>query len=280
MSVMEMLTSAISAVMPKKSLDQVIEEQNTTTVRYPRVHGFSQKYVYGKVPGEPLVRKRRHPEGRQIPFCKSETDPAVIAEHLAICQSEEGSHGGLCEMCMRLNNPKRFDFLVRLYRDTRSLDQAGFNVSGAVEDSKVNQPATSAYLRQLANLGLIRRECIGRHVCYTPDISLAKPCVGEIARMMRDRMRSGSTDMSYTPIFRAMMGSLRSRIVRHIAAGGCGNAGYLREQFKIVQFCDLLRDMKPAIEAHILNLDSQDPDGNYTYVPPADPIARRIIELS
>ena len=38
--------------------------------------------------------------------------------------------------------------------------------------------------------------------------------------------------------------------------------------------------LSAAVEAHILDLDSQDSDGTYTYITPADPIARRIVELS
>ena len=73
MRVMEMLAGAVSAVMPKKSLEKVIEEQNTTTVWYPRVHGFPRKYVYGKRPGEPLLKHKFNPEGEKRPFPKGET---------------------------------------------------------------------------------------------------------------------------------------------------------------------------------------------------------------
>ena len=99
MGVMDVVADVIDAVMPRKSLDLVIEEQNTRTVWYPRVHGLPRKYVYGKRPDEPLVKYERHPEGRVLPFCKSETDSAVIARHIAICRAEEGCRGGLCEMC-------------------------------------------------------------------------------------------------------------------------------------------------------------------------------------
>ena len=276
----DMLANAVRAVLPRKSLDQVIEEQNTTTVWYPRVHGLPQKYVYGKRPGEPLVKTERHPEGRKPPSCKSETDQATIERHIAICRSTEGSHGGLCEMCRKLGNPKRFDFLARLYRDERPMEFAGFNVSGAVDGAKVNWSATSVYLKGLADLGLIRRERAGRLVNYSPDFSLAQPCVAEIARLMRERLMGDPNDMSFVPIFRAMMGSRRSQIVRHLAAGGCGRIDYLRERFNVLRLSDLERDLRFAIDAHILDLDSQDPDGTYTYITPADPIARRVVELS
>ena len=226
------------------------------------------------------MRHAFHPEGDDRPFCASETDPAKIARHSAICLSEDGSHGELCEMCRRLNNPKRFDLLVRLYRDDRKRELSGMNVSDAVENSRVNQSATSEYLKQLADLGLVRRERIGRRVFYSADFSSANPWVAEIARMIRLRLLSGSDDFSYAPIFRVMMGSFRSRVIRHVAAGGCGGVEFLRNTFDIQHFGDLKRSLRPAVDAHILDLDSEDPDGKYSYVTPSDPIARRIVELS
>ena len=274
---MGVLSMLAGLVLPKSSA-QVEEERNT--VSYPRVHGFPRKYVYGQRPEDPFAAFRDEPERKERAACERESDPAKIERHREICASEEGSHGGLCELCMRLNNPKRFELLVRLYRDDQPLEFAGLNVSDAVDGSKVNQSATSAYLRQLGNLGLIRRKRTGRLVNYTPDFSLAMPWVAEIARLMRERMRSGSADTGYVPIFRAMMGSLRSRVVRHIAAGGSGNIQRLRDQFNITNVSDLIRDMKPALDAKIIDLDSEDPDGTYTYITPTDPIARRIVELS
>ena len=280
MGVIDALAKMAGSVMPRKSLDRVIEEQNTRTVWYSRVHSLPRKYVYGKCPDEPLVSYERHPEGRIRPFCKSETDPDVIARHIAICRSEEGSHGGLCEMCRKLSNPKRFDFLVRLYRDKSPLEFAGFNVSGALDGAKVNWSATSVYLKELAGLGLVRRERAGRLVNYLPDYSFAKPFVGKVAGLMCDRLRDNPDDLSFVPIFRVMMGSRRSRVVRHIASVGSCRICDIRERFGFARLNDLERDLKPAIDAHILDLDSQDPDGTYSYITPADPIARRIIELS
>ena len=40
------------------------------------------------------------------------------------------------------------------------------------------------------------------------------------------------------------------------------------------------RDLKPAVEGGLLSVSAEGPDGTYAYIPPADPIARRIVELS
>ena len=274
MSIIEKLKELVS---PKESR-RTVEERNV--VYYPRVHSFPRKYVYGEPPEDPFAAFKDQPEKKVRLACESEKDPETISRHFAKCLEMEGSHGGLCEMCKRLNNPKRFDFLVRLYRDERSMDMAGLNVTGASDGAEVNLSATSEYLKGLAEIGLIRREREGRRVYYVPDFSLAKPCVGAIARMMRERILKDHENLGFFPVFRAMMGSRRSRIVRHIASGGCGHIPFLIQQFGFLQLCDLMRDMKAAVEANILSLDSQDSDGTYAYITPADPIARRIVELS
>ena len=279
MELKDMFKSVVREVVPHKSLERVIEEQNTRSVWYPRAWGLPRKYVYGKRPGEPLMEHDWQPEGPQYPKCRTEMDPGVIRRHIAICRGTEGSHGGLCEMCRKLSNPNRLDFLIRLYRGVETPDFAGFNVSGAQEGSKLNQPATSEYLRQLADLRLARRERVGRQVIYRPDFSRAAIPVAEIATMIAERVRDKSGDVSFAPIFRVMMGSVRSRVVRHIASGESGGVEFLCERFGVRE-SDLHRVLRPAIDADVLSLDGKCLDGTYRYITPADPIARRIVELS
>ena len=40
------------------------------------------------------------------------------------------------------------------------------------------------------------------------------------------------------------------------------------------------RDLKLAVEGGLLSVSAEGPDGIYAYIPPADPITRRIVELS
>ena len=266
-------------LIPHKSVQQIIEEQNTKTVWLPGPGGFPKKYVYGRVPGEPLVEHDWHPEGRTFPHCEPETDETVIAEHSAECRRLPGSHGGLCALCKLLNNPKRFDFLVRLYRDSHDLRRDGFNVGDAQDGSELYLSATSAYLRQLADIGVVRRERSGRLGNYYPDFSRARPEVGEIAGLIMHRVRKDGGDLSFVPIFHVMMGVMRARIVRFIAAGGDGGVEYLAEKFQL-RVGDLRHHLKFAEEGGVLTCNSDDPDGVYTYITPADPIARRVVELS
>jgi len=274
-----LLSDAASDILPRKTFADRVEEMNTTKKTFFRVHGPSSVYVYGKRPGEPILKHELHPEGIPWPRCEPERDADIISGHFAKCSLEKGSHGGLCELCKKLNNPKRMDFLVRLYNDGRPLDQAGFNVGMAEDKSELNLSATSVYLKQLAVLGLIRRERNGRIVTYVPEVCSASLCVNEIARMMRARWRLNPKDDAFVPIFRVMMGPFRSKVVRRIAAGGPCTVEALSTLFN-KKPADLIRELEWAVKGGLLDLDSEDPSGTYRYITPADPIARRIVELS
>lgn len=279
MKLKDIIKCVTSGVPSLKSVEQRIEEQNTRTVWFPRVWGFPRKYVYGKRPGEPLKHPEWHPDGPQYPKCASESSPELIERHIAICRGTDGSHGGLCEMCKKLNNPNRMDLLIRLYRNAKRPTFAGLNVNDAQDGSKIFQPATSEYLRQLWGLKLIRRERAGRLVNYYPDFSRACAPVSVIAAMIADRAGADSDDFAFAAIFRVMMGSVRSRIVRFLAAGGIGVVESLCDEFSMRE-TDLHYTLRPAVDGGILSLDVKCPDGTYRYITPADPIARRIVELS
>lgn len=276
----DVLTDFISGLVPQKTFEKEAEALGTRTVYYSRRWGV-EKYVYGKRPDEPYLPDTRTPDVPLRPYLSVDErmrDP-FIQEHIAICSREEGSRGGLCEMCRKLNNPKRFDFLLRLYRDKQELRFAGFNVGEAEDKSELNQSATSEYLRQLADLGLVKRQRNGRIVHYSPDLSAATPWVREIAVMMRTRILSGSEDLSFRDVFPVLMGVFRATVVRYLASGGDGRVTSLAERYG-KKPREMLLLLKPAVRGLLLELDSEDEGGIYRYVPPMDPIARRIVELS
>lgn len=280
-TIVSLVSDIVSDIVPKKTFAQRAEELGTRVVYYSHGGRLPQKYVYGKHPDEPYL-----PEGRktEVPLRTYRSiadrmkDPE-IREHIAICSREKGSGGGLCEMCRKLNNPKRFDFLVRLYRDRQEMRFAGFNVGDAQDRVGLSQPATSEYLRQLADLGLVRRQRHGRLVHYYPDFTAARFCVKEIAAMMRARLLAGSSNLSYREVFAVMMGEFRSKVVRYLASGGDGGVEVLGAHFR-KKPADLIRLLEPAVQGLMLELDSEDESGTYRYIPPEDAIARRIVELS
>jgi len=273
------VANVASGIVPRKSFLERVEEMNTTKISFFRAHGPSRVYVYGKRSGEPILKHELHPEGIPWPRCEPEKDADVIGIHFAKCMQENGSGGGLCEMCKKLNNPKRMEFLVRLYTDGRPLDQAGFNVGTAEDKSELNLSATSVYLKQLATLGLIRREQNGRIVTYVPEVCTASPCVGEIAEMMRERWRADPKDTAFVPIFRVMMRPFRARVVRQLAACGPCSVEDLSSRYN-KKPSNLIEELKWAVKGGLLELDADDPTGTYSYITPADPVARRIVELS
>ena len=279
MKLMDIIKVVAREVLPKKSIEQVIEEQNTKTVWLPGAGGIPRKYVYGKVPGEPVADFTWRQEKKPTPRCRPETDERIIREHSAECSRIPGSRGGLCAMCKLLNNPKRMDFLVRLYRDSRGLRDTCLNVGNAQDGSGLFLAATSSYLRQLADIGLLRRERSGRLVNYYPDFTRAAEEVQEIAALIMHRLRKEDGNMSFAPVFRVMMGAIRARVVRYIASGGDGCVEHLSERFQLKTW-DLRHYLKFAEEGGMLVCNSDDPDGVYRYIAPADPIARRIVELS
>ncbi len=278
--ILDTFSEIASELVPRKSFAQRAEELGTKVVYYPRL-GLPRKYVYGKHPDEPYLPDTRKTE---VPLRTYRTiedrlkDP-LIREHIAICSREKGSGGDLCEMCRKLSNPKRFDFLVRLYKDRREMEFAGLNVGDAQDGSELLQPATSQYLRQLADLGLVRRQRHGRLVHYYPDLSSASPCVKEVAGLMRARLLSGSKDSSYTEVFPALTSTFRSAVVRYIAAGGDGRVEALAALYG-KRPSEIIRLLEPAVTGLLLELDSEDENGTYRYIPPEDAIARRIVELS
>lgn len=279
MKLMDVIKGLAREALPKKSIEQVIEEQNTKVVWLPGAGGLPRKYVYGKVPGEPVADFTWRQEKKPILCCRPETDERIIREHSAECSRNPGSGGGLCAMCKLLKNPKRMDLLVRLYRDSLSLTDSCLNVGNAQDGSGLFLAATSSYLRQLADIGLVRRERSGRLVNYYPDFSRAAVEVQGIAALIMRRLQKEGGDLSFVPVFRVMMGATRARIVRYIASGGDGCIECLSEKFQL-QTGDLRHYLKFAVEGGMLFCDCDDPDGIYHYIVPADPIARRIVELS
>lgn len=280
-ALVDTVSDIVSDLVPRKTFEQVVEEQGTKVVYYPRIRGLPQKYVYGKHPDEPYLPDTRKTEVplRSYRSIEDRMKDPLIREHIAICSRERGSAGGLCEMCRKLNNPKRLEFLLRLYSDPQEMAFSGFNVGDAVDESELNQPATSEYLRQLADLGLVRRERNGRLVHYYPDFSAASFPVKEIAMLMRKRLLSGSTDLSYQEVFPVLMSAYRSLVVRYVAAGGDGRVAALSTRFGKRSY-EILRLLQPAVDGLMLELDSEDENGIYRYIPPEDEIARRIVELS
>ena len=181
----------------------------------------------------------------------------------------------ICDLCKKLYNPIRLELLKRAYT---ALD-GGVNVGFAQDDSGLGISGTSQYLKQLEDLGLIRRERAGRYVNYLADWSHAPSDIGEIAALLSARFKANGEVESLVPFFGVMMNPLRARVVHYLAKGGDGTKTHLIERFKQSKRT-FDRDLKPARDAGLLDMDDDDATaGRYIYLAPSDPIALRIIEL-
>ena len=76
-----------------------------------------------------------------------------------------------------------------------------------------------------------------------------------------------------------MMNAFRAKAVANIALTDGITLLELAEKYD-KEMRLMTRDLKSAVEGGLLSVSAEGPDGIYAYIPPADPIARRIVELS
>jgi len=178
----------------------------------------------------------------------------------------------LWDMCKLLNNPRRLDLLVRIY----SVANDGLNVGLAVEGSGLQQPSTSAYLRQLEAIGLIRRERSGHFVNYYANTKAARDEVSVVGDMIIERVRKNPKDRAFAAHFDILMNAFRVRVLHHLWKGGDGSPIALCEKFDR-EMRLLTRDLKLVVDSGLLAVEL---DGTYRYCPPDEPVTCRIIELA
>lgn len=180
------------------------------------------------------------------------------------------------ELCKKLNNPVRLKLLVEIYAKR---PDAGVNVGFAMDESKLIASTASEHLAALAALGLIRRRRSGRFVNYYPEIADENPHIAQIGRMIRERVLERPDDLAFAKVFPAMMNAFRARAVAFIAKSGGVTLLDLAEKYD-KEMRLITRDLKPAVELGLLSVSADGTGGVYTYNPPSDPIAQRIIDLS
>lgn len=173
-----------------------------------------------------------------------------------------------------LKNPLRVDLLVRIHTS-----KEGVNVSilaDEMERSGLGVSGVSQYLKQLEAFHVIRRERAGRYVNYLPDLSGADPKVGAVVKLI---VANAKKRLAFKGVFAALMNPFRARVVAAVAAAG---------EISGVEICEktnhqmkyLKRDLQEAVEAGILDPSDSEPRAAvYRYRPPADPTARRLVEL-
>lgn len=176
------------------------------------------------------------------------------------------------DLCKVLANEHRMVLLSEIYT---SLD-GGCNVGFLVDRMQGNleAPAVTQYLKQLEQLGLLRRERSGKYVNYYDDMREASDDVREVARMIRHEMREKGA-YEDRRMFRALMNAFRARVCHYLLNDGDGERHAICDRFS--HFSKYLaRDLRPAVEAGLLMEYVE----AYALTLPNDPIVRRIIELA
>ena len=176
------------------------------------------------------------------------------------------------DLCKVLENGHRKALLAEIYKS----HDGGCNVGFLVDrmHGRLEAPAVTQYLKQLEQLGLLRRERSGKFVNYYDDMREAGNDVREVARLIRREMRqSGAYDDQ--GMFRALMNAFRARVCHYLLNGGDGERGEICDRFCHVSKY-LSRDLQPAVESGLLTEYVE----AYELTPPDDPIVRRIIELA
>ena len=182
----------------------------------------------------------------------------------------------ISDLCKKLNNPIRIELLKGVYTSMTG----GANVGLMQDGSGLGVSGTSQYMAQLEDLGLIRRKRSGRYVNYLADWSQATPEIAEIAAMLKQRFVEKGDMTELTVVFGVLMNPFRARVINYLANGGNGEKENLIKCFKQSKKT-LDRDLKPARDAGLLDMDDDDADfGCYTYHAPSDPIATRLIALA
>ena len=175
-------------------------------------------------------------------------------------------------LCKVLANEHRKTLLSEIYLSRDGGCNVGFLVD--VMDRRLEAPAVTQYLRQLEQIGLLRRERRGRYVNYYDDMREAVGEVREISRMIRSRIREyGRYDDK--GMFRVLMNAFRARVCHYLMAGGDGGKGSVCEKFQHIPKY-LGRDLRPAVEVGLLS----EQIASYDLIIPQDPIVRRVIELA
>ena len=177
------------------------------------------------------------------------------------------------DLCKLLHNEKKLQLIGIICAAGRD----GVTVKAMVPmmaDSGLRNSGISQYLKQLANLGLVRRERKGKQVFYFYDTYRARDEVREVMEMIRVRLADGG-DRRFVETFRTLMNPFRAKIAHYLQSGGDGKAGNLCRVFGC-EMVQLMMGLELGVRDGVFSHDSQ----SYALRPQDDAIVRRIIELA
>ena len=177
------------------------------------------------------------------------------------------------DLCKLLNNPKK----VRLMQLVCEAERDGIMVKAlvaAMKDDGLGISGISQYLKQAANLGLVRRERKGNEVYYFYDTYRARQEVQEIMEMIRARLKAGGS-LAFLKTLRTLMNPFRAKVAHYLADGKPGDVGVICAAFGCSQ-AQLFMAMEIGVEDGMFAYSNC----AYSLMPQTDDIVCRIIAQS
>ncbi len=274
-------------LLPRKSGFDAIAESGTTTVWFPRVHSYPKKYIYGKTPELYEAQKTGkcfHPHGIPKPIvhgqCKVNWQKQLginDSSYFAKCEPKESGGDEIWKLCRLLKNPKRMELLVKLYRECQKPSDC-INVSAIQCSARLELAATSEYLKDLMQIGLLQRKRCAQEVVYYPDLSRAKPAVRKFGIVLRSQLISGKCDFGFTCAFPSLSNASRAKAIKLLSDFGALERSRLCEMLN-KNPKNLSRDLLRAKKDGLIDYGSEDDDAIYTYLPPTHPVIQMLVDL-
>ncbi len=177
------------------------------------------------------------------------------------------------DLCKLMNNPKK----VRLIHLVCDAGMDGIMVKALVASMKedgLKNSGISQYLKQAANLGIVRRERKGNEVYYFYDTYRARDEVKEIMEMIRARSAIGGS-LEFLKAFRTLMNPFRAKLAHYLSEGRPGDVGTICKTFSCSQ-AQLFMAVEIGVEDGMFIYSNC----AYSLTPQTDDVVCRIIALS
>ena len=176
----------------------------------------------------------------------------------------------ICELCKVLSNPFRLEILHRIYEA-----KEGFNFGRLAEEmgeANLCASGVSQYLRELVRLNIVRRRREGIYVSYYADLSKAPKSIAEITALIIKHMQKDKK-RNFVRAFVALRNPFRVTVLRMLSKASSMSTEVICDK-TCHAYKHLDRDLKPAIEAGLIQASSDQIRGyaTYRYIPPKDPV--------
>ena len=177
------------------------------------------------------------------------------------------------DLCKLLNNPKKLRIIGLIYLAGKS-GIAVKELAVEMSEEELGKSGISQYLKQLAQLGVVRRERKGKTAVYFYDTYRARDEVEEVMELICKRLKDGG-GMEFLPTFRTLMNPFRAKVAGMLKHGMAGNISDVCVKLGCSRQHALM-ELKLGIEDGYFGCDG----GNLWLELPDDEIVKRIVELA